>query len=470
MRRAYTAYSAGGPAMVGPAFGRARTSYGRPQPRSRRHTGGWIVTRVLIVVGPAVLLLVIARPSLAAQWLFLALAAVIVAGLLSGDTDGALALVIATLPAAMLLRSLLLYNSVLVILAVTTGAALLESAGRLQMLRRAGVLTLIYIGVVYWLASFALTGEYFRNLRILELLLGAACMVLLTRAPRTLAAGLLGMATALLVLGLGFLSFGGRLGLIDVAGVHVGNPIAFGAPLALLVLLLTADGGRCVLPGGRPAIRWLLAAALSLLLVLSTSRGAWMTAGAGLLVILILGANQRRFLLRLVLGVTIGAGMLLKMPVGETLHSSLDRTFSTERDLANRTSGRSDQWLLFPRVLSEMPILGHGPGSGGRVYAAYSLRDPRVRLHPGSPVEWHSLYQHIVVETGLAGGALLLVLLGVLTRRGLVYWRRSRELAPLLGIIGFGTITLSVSGMDGISGLYLGMALAPAAYDSAGRL
>ena len=49
-------------------------------------------------------------------------------------------------------------------------------------------------------------------------------------------------------------------------------------------------------------------------------------------------------------------------------------------------------------------------------------------------------------------------LLGALTRRGIAHWRTRREITPLLGLVSFMTIGVSVSGIDAISGVFLGIA------------
>ena len=111
--------------------------------------------------------------------------------------------------------------------------------------------------------------------------------------------------------------------------------------------------------------------------------------------------------------------------------------------------------------MSEMPVLGFGPGRGADVYAEYSLRDPRVRLAPGRPIQWHSLYQHVTVETGLIGLIAVAGLVLALLTSGLRYMLRHASPAPLACAIGFFCVGASVSTMDAASALFFGSALLP---------
>src|SRR5690606_3652812 len=96
---------------------------------------------------------------------------------------------------------------------------------------------------------------------------------------------------------------------------------------------------------------------------------------------------------------------------GADFSAGLQRTFSEDRSLRNRTSGRSDQWMLMPVALHDKPILGFGPGRGPDVYAKYSLLDPNVHFMRGKRFRWHSLYLQVAIETGVVGIVILTSLL-----------------------------------------------------------
>ncbi|MFN2513883.1 MAG: hypothetical protein ABR568_21005, partial [Pyrinomonadaceae bacterium] len=60
---------------------------------------------------------------------------------------------------------------------------------------------------------------------------------------------------------------------------------------------------------------------------------------------------------------------------------------------------------------------------------------------------------------GTIGIAGLILLLAPLLFRGFTYWRLYGSSAPLVGVIGFIVIGLSVSGLDAVTGLFLGIGL-----------
>jgi len=72
-------------------------------------------------------------------------------------------------------------------------------------------------------------------------------------------------------------------------------------------------------------------------------------------------------------------------------------------------------------------------------------------------VAWHSLYLQVGVETGIIGLIGLTFLLASLLFRGFTHWRIHDSSAPLIGIIGFMVIGLSVSALDAVSGMFLGV-------------
>src|SRR5262249_10536724 len=81
-----------------------------------------------------------------------------------------------------------------------------------------------------------------------------------------------------------------------------------------------------------------------------------------------------------------------------------------------------------------------------------------VWLYTGRHLLWHSLYLQVIAETGLLGAIPLFTILGLLLHRGVQHLRRYGEIAPLLGVIGFMSLGLSVSAFDAGSGVFLGLA------------
>lgn len=444
-----------------PAFGwttddRAATA----GPRAANGIGRGIVQVALVIV-PAMAAVHVGLPRLGGLILFGLTGMLVIWNLATARVLSNLALVVGLLPGTMLLRNLVLFHSVTGLLILSVIAVLLHSTRYMNLLARSGLLALVYCGLIYWLFSFMLSGEYHRNLRVVEMLGGAAAMVLLAQNARYLARAMAGMLVSLLVIGAALFQYGDRLGMAWVGEVGVGNPITFGLPLAFLLLLMTADGGRALLLRQRPTLRLLLMLVVGVMLLLTTSRGSWLVMTAGMLVILLFNRRHRRVVLAVIALGVVAVGIGLQTHRGDQLIQAYERTFSEERSLTNRTSGRSDQWLLFPAVLRDVPVTGFGPGSGPRVYAEYSRHDPRVSLAPGHSMQWHSLYQHITVEAGFVGMGVLVLLFGWMIAINLREWRRSGTVLPLLGTVGFVLLAFTVSGMDAASGLFLGLGMLP---------
>ena len=125
-----------------------------------------------------------------------------------------------------------------------------------------------------------------------------------------------------------------------------------------------------------------------------------------------------------------------------------NKTVDSDRSLANRTSGRSAQWEAIPILFPLSPIWGYGPGSAKDVDYTYTHRH----------LLFHSLYLDVIVETGLLGFIPLICVLGLLLRRAILHLRRFGEVTPLVGVVAFMLIGMSVTAFDCISGVFLGLA------------
>lgn len=410
-------------------------------------------------VVPAMALVAVGAPGVGAKWLFAALLLALAVNHVLGRQLSALALLVSAMPAMMLLRNLFLYNSVIILLAGNLAVLLVRSPAHLRIFRRSGLAWICYAATLYWILSVIFTSDYYANLRILELAASACSVVLLARHRVYLATALFGLLGTLATIGIAFLPAGDRLGYATIDGVTLGNPIAFGLPLALLLILVMAENGRWLLLQRNPTVRLALIALIGALLLLSTSRGSWLVAAAGVLVTVLLNRSSRRMAVIGVVVMAAGAVAVLHSDRGDDVALWMDRTFSDDRSLGNRTSGRSDQWMLFPAVMQQAPPWGYGPGMGAVEYARFSALDPRIRLKPGRVFDWHSLYLQVGVETGAIGLGLLLLGLGALGWRGARHWAATGEVTPIVGTLGFSLVGLTVSGMDAASGLYLGFAL-----------
>jgi O-antigen ligase len=244
---------------------------------------------------------------------------------------------------------------------------------------------------------------------------------------------------------------GERLGMAQIDGVELGNPVLLGVPAAFIVLLCFAENGRWLLVEDKPIYRTIICLVSGEWLILSGSRGSWTVTIVGMLLILLFGKQNRKPLL-ITLGVICLASIIvLSTDLGSKITYQYDRSVDGERSLANRTSGRSLQWGALPEVFAKSPVWGWGAGSGREV----------VRLYTGHNLEWHALYLQVLGETGLLGFIPLIALLGIFIRRSIQHLRRFGEIAPLLGVASFLSLGLSVQGLDAFSGILLGLVFVP---------
>jgi hypothetical protein len=393
---------------------------------------------------------------LAARWLFSGLFVFLAYHAVVGEPARGVALALGVLPAVMMLRDLVLYNAVVLVLALSTVAVALRYPAARLLVFRPRFIVLGVIATAFWLLAYLLTGDYFVNLRGLELAFSVAAVGVLSHRPSLVPTALRTLLLTVTAIGVALLGFGDRLGAAVVGDVALGNPVAFGIPLTLLLFAVAADGGRWIGLHDRPMVRTVGLAVIGVFLLLSASRASWLAGAVGLLMILVLNRRHRgvfRFGIPLLIVATL---VLLRTDRGEDVRAWFERSFGSERTLTQRTSGRWDQWTLFPTVMGEAPLWGFGPGSGPDIYADYSLRDSRISFRSGNDMQWHSLYQHVAVETGVIGLTVVLLLLGTTVHSAYRYWQRRRLLLPLLGMIGFVLIAATVTGMDAASGLLLG--------------
>jgi O-Antigen ligase len=365
------------------------------------------------------------------------------------DPKPFMSVVLGTLPILMLLRSSLFYNSPEAILAVGLGFWTFQSPGDIRkVLSDRLVQSFCFIAVIYWIISFALTGDYSANLRIFELLFSALAIALLGQYRDHLGTSLIGLAISTLAMGVALAGFGERLGMAEIGGERLGNPISFGIPVALLFLLSMCERGRWVLLEERPIWRLIVNIAAGVLLALSTSRGSWAVVAVCILVMLI--AQRRR--LRLLAYILAVAGLLagwihFANPAG--LEKYFYKTFDSPEYWSADNNARVAQWQSFPTAFGDSPVWGFGPGMGKSVSLHYS----------GHKLIWHSLYLHVAIECGLIGLLLLSILLGTLIVRSIRHAKVADEVAPLLGVIGFMVVATTIPAIDAASGLFLGFSL-----------
>ena len=310
----------------------------------------------------------------------------------------------------------------------------------------------IAASIVYWLVSFALTQDYARSIRIVEWALTGSVVFMLGERRSYLATAFVGVGMTATIMGITLMPYGDRLGMSGaVEGLPwgIGNPIVLGVPLAFFLLLCVAERGRWLLLDKHPRWRISFMAVVGILLLLSTSRGSWLILIVGIVLIGLLDRQARMqiFYAIGILGIVVGLLPLLNVSRVANVQHYLEQTFSPDTSIEKRTTGRVDQWRVLPDILSDSPVWGVGPGGGRAASRAYANKN----------IIFHSLYLQIAGETGLIGIPLLILLLSSTLRMGWQHYRKYGEIVPFLGIVSFMVMGLSVSGLEILGGMLLGV-------------
>ena len=412
----------------------------------------WTVFGQLCVcVIPAMAAIDFANPLLGAQYLAGSLLLNLGYHVVTRNRYRYMALLLGAEPALSLLRGAFFYDSIFYFLALGTVLWAFLAWKEVRFVWQDSTWrSIALLCLIYWLLSVAIRGNLGANLRSLEFALGAASICLLANRRSYLATGLIGILISASAYAIAMLPYGVRLGEGELDnGETIGNPVLMGVPCALIVLLSLTDRGRYLMMESRTTTRLLLCMIAGQWLILSGSRGSWLITIMCLMIVYAYNKPSRR-----TIGIAIGIGIVASLIVlstdrGSQITTVFDKTVDGDRSLNNRTSGRSSQWEALPQLFAVSPIWGWGPGNGGDVDYIYTHRH----------LIFHSLYEQIIAETGLMGFIPLMTILAVTFRRSVRHYRTYGELTPMVGIVGFMLIGVSVTAFDFISGVFLGLAL-----------
>jgi putative inorganic carbon (hco3(-)) transporter len=160
-------------------------------------------------------------------------------------------------------------------------------------------------------------------------------------------------------------------------------------------------------------VLWGMAALLLLILILTFSRGGWLSFAVAFSLFMMFRLTQwslftRRIPVRLLMGTGILAliGVLIVFIV-----------FTVSQDRRTGDEGRVDMWLSAAAMTRDHPILGVGPGLYGRAFREY--RD--VSIARDKLASAHNAYLNTAAETGIVGIMVSLWLLVIVLR---TWWQR----------------------------------------------
>jgi O-antigen ligase len=407
--------------------------------------------QLCVCVFPAMAAIDFASPLLGAQYLAGSLFLMLMYHVIKRDRYRYMCLLLGAEPALSLLRGAFFYDSIFFFLALGTVLWAVVAWKEVRFVWQDPTWkSVALLCLIYWLLSVAIRGNLGANLRALEFALGAASVCLLANRRSYLATGLIGILISASAYAIAMLPYGVRLGEGELDnGETIGNPVLMGVPCALLVLLALTDRGRYLMLESKATARLVICIIAGQWLVLSGSRGSWLITIMCLLIVYAYSKPSRK-----TITIAIGLGVLATMVVlsterGSQISTVFSKTVDGDRSLNNRTSGRSSQWEALPQIFAISPIWGWGPGNGGDVDYIFTHRH----------LIFHSLYEQIIAETGLMGFIPLMCILGVTLHRTIRHYRKYGELTPMVGIVGFMMIGVSVTAFDFISGVFLGLAL-----------
>jgi hypothetical protein len=400
--------------------------------------------------------------SIAALWLYGTGAAILGVHVLARQPKRYVSFAISIIPAILLMRNQYLYSSLVAIFAVGFLLWWALCPSEVWKLWGHGVrLTFILACIFYWAASWLNTRDVHSNMHAVEFFLVASCVFLLGGHRGSLAAGLLGMGLTVFCVGIGVFPYGERLGLVRIGSMSLGNPVTLGLSAALVFLLCVAEGGSWLGLESHPTMRFLVSLGSAAMLMLSTSRGSWLMTVVGVLIILSFGKTYRRSAWWIVVLVpTVALFIILSTGRGVWVMKFYNAVATSDTSLSKKTTGRFNQWERLPVVFASSPIWGHGGGSGAAIYHEFG----------GKELQWHSLYLQLLVETGAVGFLIFGAILLAIGNRAREHLRATGEVVPLIAVLCYLTIGLSVSAIDGISGVYLGLALVAGNYQGFWRV
>ena len=348
--------------------------------------------------------LFIGKPQIAGTVFWVEVLAFMLLLMVQNKINEVVVLLIGISPLINYLRVFAFYNIVVLLFGTSFFFLLFRDSklGKKHVVENPGLTFLFVYQLIYYILTYINTGDYWANLRGFELLFVAGLILILASSNlNLLKTALWGVLISVFAIGIGFSpheNYQNRLGMAILDGHSLGNPITLGLPVALVFLGLLMDQGFWFGLKSSRLRRLVLILITAILLALTTSRGSWLVVVGGLLSTLILNSRQRIKLLTYLGVIALVASFFLQTEQGKTVQYWYDRTVNSadlDLDISQRSSGRSDQWIVGWYALSNSPLhmlLGYGAGNGPKVYAMYSPLVTGIRYAIGNSQALHSLF------------------------------------------------------------------------------
>lgn len=234
---------------------------------------------------------------------------------------------------------------------------------------------------------------------------------------------------------------------------------AYGAALAIFYPVVI---GLIFYPGSSKGSRiaaFLFTLIITVALILSYSRAAWISVAGAFIVFLLVLFKIRFHWVALGTVVIIGGFILFQQQIFDVLEKNKQDSSANfvehVRSIANISSDASNlerinRWQAAIRMFEERPVLGWGPGTYQFVYAPFQLAKEKtiISTNLGDKGNAHSEYLGPLSEMGLPGLLLVLLLVVVVIYKGLMVYRRgNREVKFISLMITLGLTTYFIHGL-----------------------
>lgn len=260
---------------------------------------------------------------------------------------------------------------------------------------------------------------------------------------------------------------------------------AFGAALAFCIPVIVYFLFKKELSGIKKTGISLLLIIFSAAFLFSYSRAAWLSLFVAALVVSIL---IFRISWKVVLPATLcliviislsWSGLMMhlnenKQESSSDIHRHLQSIANIRSDASNME--RINRWKSAMRMFREKPYLGWGPATYQFKYAPFQIASEKtiISTNYGEGGNAHSEYLGSLVDSGIPGMMLYILLLFFSIRKGIIIWKthRDKQISNLALALVAGLITYAVHGAlnnfldtDKISALFWGMVAAVVAID-----
>ena len=222
---------------------------------------------------------------------------------------------------------------------------------------------------------------------------------------------------------------------------------AYGAALAIYLIYAIT---YAVLPGIKLSRRILILAVVALLsvaMILSSCRAAWISLVAALgVLICVLLKIKFRWILTVVIAF-VGLFFAFQHQIIDALeHNNQDASGDVVENIQSITNISTDasnlerinRWQSAFRLFSERPVFGWGPGTYQFVYAPYQMSKEKtiISTNAGDGGNAHSEYIGPLAEQGFMGTILMLILVITVIYTGLKTYHRAKNKKARIMVLG----------------------------------